>query len=211
MNKLKRRLAMRRLLFVLMAIFLSHSFAYGYQLSDYSWFSYNGNQYAITLDYSNWEQAEIWATEVGGHLVTINDSAENSWLSTQFQGYYDEQDLGNQWASFVWIGFKEVNGQWVWASGEAGSLDSSPPWWHSLSDGEFAYLHTDTHPTPRTWWNAPGLGVHPLKSARGIIEIHSSGPFPAVPEPTTMLLLATGLIALAGFRKKFRKGQTFHI
>lgn len=74
----------------------------GYTYSDYDWHTYNGHQYAITLNYSDWTQAEAWAVEVGGHLVTINDLAENAWLSEQFKGYYRKDHEGI--TTIVWCG-----------------------------------------------------------------------------------------------------------
>jgi len=70
---------MKKWLIVLVTILLAGSTAYGYLVSDYNWVDYNGHQYAITLGVSNWTQSEAWAIEVGGHLATINDLAENTW------------------------------------------------------------------------------------------------------------------------------------
>ena len=53
-----------------------------------------------------WEEAEANAVKLGGHLVTINDAAENDWLfASGLRG---------------WIGFtdKAKEGDWVWSSGE---------------------------------------------------------------------------------------------
>ena len=58
----------------------------------------------------SWINAENNAIALGGHLVTINDAAEEAWLRANF---------GNQ--TRYWIGFTDVaqEGTWVWSSGEA--------------------------------------------------------------------------------------------
>jgi len=68
---------------------------------------YNGHEYEL-LPSSTWAVAESAAVAWGGHLVTINDAAEESWLRGQFGS-------GN-----LWIGFTDqaVEGTWAWISGE---------------------------------------------------------------------------------------------
>ena len=53
--------------------------------------------------------AEAWAQGLGGHLVTVNDAAEQAWL--------ERAVLRGE----VWIGLTDeaVEGTWVWMSGEA--------------------------------------------------------------------------------------------
>jgi len=57
----------------------------------------------------SWDNAENNAIALGGHLVTINDAAEEAWLRAIF---------GDQ--TYYWIGFTDaaVEGTWVWSSGE---------------------------------------------------------------------------------------------
>jgi len=57
----------------------------------------------------SWINAENDAIALGGHLVTINDAAEEAWLRSNF---------GSQ--SRYWIGFTDAaqEGTWVWSSGE---------------------------------------------------------------------------------------------
>lgn len=56
-----------------------------------------------------WVQAEAYAVSLGGHLVTINNQAEQDWLEATFT----ERNL--------WIGFNDraIEGNWIWASGVA--------------------------------------------------------------------------------------------
>ena len=42
----------------LVLIVIISSVTFGYEYSDYTWHEYNGHQYAITLEHSNWAQAE---------------------------------------------------------------------------------------------------------------------------------------------------------
>ncbi len=58
---------------------------------------------------SSWQTAQQAAEDLGGHLVAINDSAEEEWLATTFGTAYE-----------YWIGFNDIasEGDWVWSSGE---------------------------------------------------------------------------------------------
>ena len=166
------------------------SASYGYEYSDYNWITNpsNGHQYAITLDYSNWVQGEAWASEVGGHLATINDASENAWLSDTFQGYYSKDGYGDHNRSLVWIGYNYSDNQWGWSSGEPVTFD--PPWYvgsPAPHGGIHVYLHTATHHAPGTWWEDTPYDTNPESYIRGIIEI---------PEPATLSLIALGGLAL---------------
>ncbi len=151
--------------------------AEGYTYSDYDWKTYNDHQYAITLDYSNWTQAESWAIEVGGHLVTINDAAETDWLSYTFQGYYSRNGYGDHNRSLVWIGLEWIGDQWRWVSGEPVTFlppcyGDDPTTQCRDHGGIHAYLHTDTHHRPGTWWEDTIYdGDDPSWHVRGIIEL----------------------------------------
>jgi basic membrane protein A and related proteins len=64
--------------------------------------------YYLFVDYGlSWPDAEAYANECGGHLVTINDAEEEAWLLDRFSFGY-------------WIGFNDIDveGVWVWSSGE---------------------------------------------------------------------------------------------
>ncbi|MBK8180190.1 MAG: hypothetical protein IPK67_15145 [Planctomycetes bacterium] len=72
----------------------------------------NGHTYHL-LDYSTWTAAEARAIELGGHLTTVDDQAEQDWITTNFHNYLGvDIDL--------WSGFNDalVEGTWVWVGGD---------------------------------------------------------------------------------------------
>jgi len=72
----------------------------------------NGHLYDSVPGY-HWAEAEANAVALGGHLVTINDVAENMWVWNNLVSNWD-----------AWIGLYQLTGSnepsdgWVWASGE---------------------------------------------------------------------------------------------
>jgi hypothetical protein len=69
--------------------------------------TYNGNEYQLTSTALTWQQAEAEAVALGGHLVTINDLAEQRWLASI---YNNGQKL--------WIGLNDrtTEGQFHWTT-----------------------------------------------------------------------------------------------
>jgi hypothetical protein len=76
----------------------------------------NGHAYYL-LDLANWINSEAEAVSLGGHLVTINDASENSWVYDQFSSYGGVNRN-------LWIGLTDqaVEGQFKWISGESSSF-----------------------------------------------------------------------------------------
>ena len=71
---------------------------------------YNGHEYRLTDAGESWTAAEAAAVALGGHLATVNDAAEQAWLTSHFGPFAN-----------VWIGYTDqaVEGTWVWADGTA--------------------------------------------------------------------------------------------
>jgi len=73
----------------------------------------NAHTYYL-LSADTWTASEAEARGLGGHLVTINDAAENQWVLNTFFPL-----TGVPYAS-LWIGLNDAanEGQFVWANGE---------------------------------------------------------------------------------------------
>ena len=156
--------------------------------------SYGGHTYSI-LSTSSWTDAEIKAVELGGHLVTINDEAENTFVVDTLLPLVD---IGHA----LWIGLSDAAAEdtFVWSNGESfvyGSPpDGSPPWAGSEpgqegDDYDYINIHKANHVNyPGKWNDWPDGGVDPT---HGIVE---------VPEPATMAVLALGGLAVLRRRRK---------
>ncbi len=74
---------------------------------------YNGHWYAIILDSLKFYEAEEQAQKMGGHLVTVNDQAENEFITQLiFDTFGDNRS--------TWIGLNDADEEGVltWVSGE---------------------------------------------------------------------------------------------
>jgi hypothetical protein len=123
---------------------------------------YGGHTYTLTPRSMSWTEAEAEAQRLGGHLVTINDEAEQAWVSETFGGW-------GGW--YFWLGATDqaVEGTWVWASEQPviyTNWAAGQPQSHSAYD--WAYLGWDGR--WRVTDNA-GLG----SGGWGVIEIDDAG------------------------------------
>src|SRR6266542_682232 len=75
----------------------------------------NGHVYYL-LSTNTWTQSENEAIALGGHLVTINDDAENNWVYDTF-GQFGGVRIA------LWLGLtdRQAEGSFVWVSGETSS------------------------------------------------------------------------------------------
>lgn len=192
---------MARILLAALILFLGLP-AYSYAVPAYN--PATGHWYdTVPGGLHNWADAEAGAVALGGHLVTINDAAEQQWL------------LDNGWgAPFFnyWVGLNDIvtEGTFVWVSGE-------PVTYTNWAGGEPNNSGGNEDAVVMNWNSWPGLwnDVPVDFAATGIVEyLGAGGPVPdpstTVPEPSTMLLLGSGLVGIIGFGRNrlFRKAAS---
>ncbi|MGD0653868.1 MAG: lectin-like protein [Thermoguttaceae bacterium] len=164
----------------------------------YEWFQYNGHSYTLTSNWSNWEDAEQEAVNLGGNLVTINDDNENTWLTNTFENTYTKGYPDDPEDNIAWIGYysNDDGNSWQWISGEPVTYYRHDyPYWPD--GGTKAYLHL-AHLYPNAYvgmWNAHDLHEE-YNYPKGIVEV--------VPEPSTLALLSMGVICLAFYARRRR-------
>jgi len=159
---------------------------------DYTWATYGGHQYALTQDFGTWQECENEAVLAGGHLATINDGAENSFLTDLAKDTYNRND--STWGSnLAWIGYYlQPGGQWGWISGEPVTYTNYYFGWSSYT-GDHAYIHSLAISDSVGEWNHnPVHDVDYDRNPRGIIET-------SVPEPSIFVLLGVGAISLTAY------------
>lgn len=157
-----------------------------------------GNTYYL-LDTTTWTASEAEAQSLGGHLVTINDQAENDWVYSTF-GYF-VPDYGYP---TLWIGMNDAahEGTWVWASGAPVTYTHWTPGQPDNARGAEDYGHIltprDLPQAPQYWgmWNDAADDGYNVGEAYGVVEV--------VPEPGTTWLLGLGA-ALVGIGVRGRK------
>ena len=122
----------------------------------YDLFSHNGHVYGLTQSAKTWNAADAEAKSLGGHLVTINDLAEQTWVRDTFR------------SSNLWMGLNDVaqEGVWKWANGDTpvGYTNWAPGEPNNWGAGEdHVYIRTEG-----LWNDLPGDSL-----LKGVIEINT--------------------------------------
>lgn len=145
----------------------------------------NGHIYSL-LAPSTWTDAESEAVSLGGHLATLRNSTEESWVWNTFSN--------NNVVRYLWIGLNDAvqDGVFVWSSGEPVTYTD----WASgqPSGGDENYVQMGyTYPSgaPPCRWN----DLYNVAVAWGGIPIQGVA---EVPEPSTIALLGFGAIGMIG-------------
>jgi len=140
----------------------------------------NGHEYFL-LSAADWHVSETAAMALGGHLVTMDDAAEQAWLFDQFGAWGGIQRS-------LWIGLNDSarEGEFTWVDGSPttytnwlpGQPDNSP-----ITDGEnFVHLLNtgNVYGHPGGFWNdlaSPNSAFETFDPICGVVEV----PYPVSP------------------------------
>jgi hypothetical protein len=132
------------------------------------------------LDEGTWLAKQAEAIALGGELATINNAAENSFLTGAFASFQLN----------MWIGLTDqaAEGTFVWISGQ-------PVTYTNWFPGEPNNAGGVEHYTDLNWffgqWN--DLSEDQLRAA--IVEIQ-------IPEPNSLILVSLGLVGILGLPRR---------
>ena len=140
----------------------------------------NGHNYYV-LGNAYWTDSEAEAVSLGGHLVTINDAAEDQWVADTFRDYGGV-------SRELWIGLNDAasEGTFVWSSGEPALYRNWAPGepnnWLGIED--YGLLYLPSHNQPGLWNDARDVTM-----LNGVVE--------QIPAPGAALLAYIGLAMVA--------------
>jgi hypothetical protein len=135
----------------------------------------NGHLYYLLTE-DTWQNSEVQAVDLGGHLVAINDQPEQDWVFSTFGSYAGTNRS-------LWIGLREVNseGNYQWVSGDLVSYSNwllGQPDNSSTTGGE-SYVHMlntgNAYGHPGGLWNdlaSPNSGYPGFNPLCGVVEIN---------------------------------------
>ncbi len=138
----------------------------------YEWNRYRGHLYAMTRRNGTWLECECEAVAAGGHLVSVNDAAENAWLTQAFASEPEATNSTIQEGRCRWIGLQGLPEDLSWVSGEPLAF-VAPIYlgrWRTARDRN-AYLFVGMEARAGMWWNSGGNDVPETSRPRGIIEL----------------------------------------
>jgi hypothetical protein len=164
-----------------------------------------------------WFEAEAAATAAGGYLATITSAPENGFVFSlvndqQFWGTFPGSEActnaGPWLGGFQPDGSLEPGGNWQWVTGESFTYtnwESGEPNNLGISGANeedrlhfFDEIASGAPPYRVSTWNdLDGSRNNP----HGYVVEWNTNP---IPEPASMLLIGSGLIGLAGLRKKLK-------
>lgn len=150
----------------------------------------NGHSYYL-LTANTWTASEAEAISLGGHLVTINDAAENAWVFSTFAA-----PAGGPTRN-VWFGLTDqaVEGSFVWASGEPVTYTNWAPGEPNNTFGSEDYGHFYTNVYGLLWNDATNTGTNiSFGPIHGVVEV---APAATVPEPSMLVLAGFAGVGVA--------------
>ncbi len=130
-----------------------------------------GNSFYQVVAGPTWDDAESSAIDKGGHLVTLNDTAEDSYI---FNSFIKASVAPTDYSDHLWIGLRDVvtEGAYTWSSGESVSYLNIDPI-NYVPNLQFIEVKQDWvlyWGQSGTWDTQEVLG-YPLTGRNGIAEI----------------------------------------
>lgn len=160
----------------------------------------NNHTYFL-LSESTWQDSEATAISLGGHLATIDNAAEQSWVFSNFDGLNKNLWIGlfrpDLSSSFQWVSGAPVS-YTNWLPGQPDSNVPAPEIYVHM----IATNNGFNSPEGGGFWNdirSPNTGYPELNPLHGVVEIAP------VPEPSTVLMLTTGLATVFALRRRRRQ------
>lgn len=125
-----------------------------------------GNIYYL-LNANSWPQSAAEAVSLGGHLVTVDDDTENTWVYTAFSLFGGVQ-------RGLWIGLNDqaLERSFVWANGSGSTYRnwaSGEP--NNAGDEDFVFIYPPNEGRGPTWNDSSGAGQpYPIS---GVVEVEN--------------------------------------